>query len=193
MEMPKNGCRDEADALAFYWLAFLLTGDRDISIEIAADAAVEGNDSQAFVQGRMKDGRHLTITKAIATMRAELSESGRRTKNSYSDVRVPSLQDKAVSTSITAVDLERAVLAIDVFPRAVLLLLVFEGLSIAEAGALLDADTVLLASAQVVGLRELCFNMASTPEAPFDGARCSPYSTSIKNRRTSPKGRPDDV
>jgi hypothetical protein len=175
MEMPTNGRRDtKTDALAFYWLAFLLTGDRKMSIDIAAEAAVQEIDPQAFGSDGMKNGRHLAITKAIAAVRAELPVSAQRTKDSYSDVWATSLHDRSVATSITQVELERAVLAIDVFPRVVLLLLVFEGLNITETAALLDADFVLLASARAIGLRELCLNIAATVavgSTPFVGVR----------------------
>jgi hypothetical protein len=175
MEMPTNGFRDtNTDALAFYWLAYLLTGDREMSIDIAAEAAVHEIDPRAFVSDGMKDGRHLAITKAISAMRTELPESARRAKDSYSDVWVTSLHARSVATSITQVELERAVLAIDAFPRVVLVLLVFEGLNITQAEALLDADSVLLARARVIGLRELCLNIAAAAavaSAPFEGAR----------------------
>jgi hypothetical protein len=175
MEMPTNGRRDtKTDALAFYWLAFLLTGDLEKSIDIAAEAAAQGNDFQAFAPDGMKDRRRLAITKALAAMRAELPESAQRTKDSYPDVWAKPLHDRSVVTSITQAELERAVLAIDAFPRVVLLLLVFEGLNITEAAALLGADPVLLASARVIGLRELCLNIAATAavaSTPFEGAR----------------------
>jgi hypothetical protein len=35
-------------AVDLYWLAFLLTGSRDISIDIAADAAVSEDDANPF-------------------------------------------------------------------------------------------------------------------------------------------------
>jgi DNA-directed RNA polymerase specialized sigma24 family protein len=107
-------------------------------------------------------------------MRAELPESAQRTRDSYSDVWAKPLHDRSVVTSITQAELERAVLAIDAFPRVVLLLLVFEGLNITEAAALLGADSALLASARVIGLRELCLNLAATAavaSTPFEGAR----------------------
>jgi DNA-directed RNA polymerase specialized sigma24 family protein len=175
MEMPTNGCRDtKTEALAFCWLAFLLTGDLEKSIDIAAEAAVQADDSQAFVPDGMKDGRHLAIKKAIAAMRAELPVSAQRTKDRYSDIWATSLHDRSVVTSITQAELERAVLAIDAFPRVVLLLLVFEGLNITEAAALLGVDSVLLASARAIGLRDLCLNIAATAAVgltPLEGAR----------------------
>lgn len=173
--MPTNETRDtKTDALAFYWLAFLLTGDLEKTIDIAAEAAAQENDSQALAPDGMKDRRHLAITKALGAVRAELPISAQRTKDSYSDVWATSLHDRSVATSITQVEIERAELAIDAFPRVVLLLLVFEGLNITEAAAMLGADSVLLASARLIGLRELCLNIAATAavaSTPFEGAR----------------------
>jgi DNA-directed RNA polymerase specialized sigma24 family protein len=68
----------------------------------------------------------------------------------------------------TKADLERVMLAIDVFPRAALLLLVFEGLQMADAATLLEADPSLIRKAQAIGLRELIANLAAPPAS---GAR----------------------
>jgi hypothetical protein len=58
--------------------------------------------------------------------------------------------------------LERALLAIDAFPRCVLLLLMFEGHSIDDAMVLLDADRELVHKAQVFALQELTRNLAGS-------------------------------
>ena len=55
-----------------------------------------------------------------------------------------------------------ALLAIDLFPRATLLLLVFEGMQIADAATLLDTEPDLLKKAEAIGLRELTANIAAT-------------------------------
>jgi DNA-directed RNA polymerase specialized sigma24 family protein len=60
----------------------------------------------------------------------------------------------------TTVDLERALLAIDVFPRAALLLSIFEGVPVADAAILLDAEPQLVRKAQAIGLMELTSRLA---------------------------------
>jgi hypothetical protein len=71
----------------------------------------------------------------------------------------------SLSPDTTKADLERALLAIEVFPRAALLLLVFEGVRIADAATLLDAGPDLLKKAQTIGLRELTVNLAATKDS----------------------------
>jgi hypothetical protein len=162
MEMVTNGCCDtRTNVFAFYRLAFLLTGDRDISVEIAADAATPVTDQFALPDLVMKDGRRLVIEKAVAALHEELSESARRTQRRYSEVSPTMPPERSVVGSMTRVDLELALLAIDMFPRVVLLALVFEGLGTTEAAALLDADLALLKQAQVIGLCELSVNIAA--------------------------------
>ena len=60
----------------------------------------------------------------------------------------------------TKVQLERALLAIDTFPRCAVLLSFFEGMSLDDAATLLDADRTLVRKAQLTGLRELTRNLA---------------------------------
>ena len=58
------------------------------------------------------------------------------------------------------VQLERALLAIEVFPRCALLLSVFEGMTLEDAVILLGADRRLVRKGQMTGLRELTRNLA---------------------------------
>jgi DNA-directed RNA polymerase specialized sigma24 family protein len=62
---------------------------------------------------------------------------------------------------MTKSELERAVLAIDAFPRCALLLTVFEGLSIEDAASLLNAGEALVKLAQSVGFVQLTRSIAS--------------------------------
>jgi DNA-directed RNA polymerase specialized sigma24 family protein len=56
---------------------------------------------------------------------------------------------------MTTPELERALLAIDLFPRCALLLTVFEKLSLDDAALLLNADRALVRKAQSQALLEL--------------------------------------
>ncbi len=58
--------------------------------------------------------------------------------------------------------LERALLSIDAFPRASVLLLVFERVPLRDAAILLDAEPDLVRKAQAAGVRELTMNLART-------------------------------
>jgi hypothetical protein len=149
-------------AVHLYWLAFLLTGSRDISIEIAADAAASEDDANPFFTDWIHGWqRRLVIAKALTAIHGELADSARRTEIAQAS-RSGMPRNWSLSPDTTKADLEPALLAIDLFPRATLLLLVFEGMQIVDAATLLDADPDLLKKAQAIGLRELTANLAAT-------------------------------
>jgi hypothetical protein len=149
-------------AADLYWLAFLLTGRRDISIDIAANAAASQDYANSFFADWMRGWqRRLVIAGALTAVHDELADSARRTQIAHGDSSATP-RNWSLSPNTTKADLERALLAIDLFPRAAVLLLVFEGLRIADAAILLNADPDLLKDAQVIGLRELTANLATT-------------------------------
>jgi DNA-directed RNA polymerase specialized sigma24 family protein len=152
----------EEVAVDLYWLAFFLTGRRDISIDITADAAASEDYASPFFADWM-DGwqRRLVIGKALTAIRGELAASARRTEIAHA-IRSEIPRKWSPGPDTTKADLERALLAIDLFPRAALLLLVFERVRIADAATLLDAKPELLKKAQAIGLRELTVNLAVT-------------------------------
>jgi DNA-directed RNA polymerase specialized sigma24 family protein len=169
IETAKNTENIRKDAADLYWLAFLLTGRHDISIDIAADTAVAGDDERPFFAKWMQNWqRRMVMGRALTAIRDEVADSARRTEL----VRVNSFwaapRNWSLSPDTTKADLEKALLAIDLFPRAAVLLLVFEGLRMADATTLLDADPALIRKAQAIGLRELTANLADKPvtEAP---------------------------
>jgi len=149
-------------AVDLYWLSFLLTGRRDISIDIAADAAASEDDGNPFFTDWIHGWqRRLVIAKALTAIHGELADSARRTEIAQAS-RSGTSSNWSLSPYTTKADLERALLAIDLFPRATLLLLVFEGARIPDAATLLDADPDLLKKAQAIGLRELTANLVAT-------------------------------
>ena len=153
----------QREAADLHTLAFLLTGRPDVSIDIAADAVVSEDGTNSFFGDWMRDWRRrLVIAKALTAVRDELSASARRTKRARLDASVAAQPDWSTRPDVTKADLERALLAIDLFPRAALLLLVFEGLRVADATSLLDVDAGLLKKAQVIGLQQLTANLTPT-------------------------------
>jgi DNA-directed RNA polymerase specialized sigma24 family protein len=156
IEAAKNTEDLKRDAADLYRLAFLLTGRRDVSIDIAADGAVSEDDPNSFFADWMRDWRRrLVIGQALTAIRGELADSARRIKRAHVDGAATSQRNWPTGPAVTKADLERALLAIDIFPRAALLLLVFEGMQIADAAALLEADPALVEKAQMIGLHEL--------------------------------------
>jgi DNA-directed RNA polymerase specialized sigma24 family protein len=159
-----------SEAADLYSLAFLLIGRRDVSIDIAADAAVSDDYPNSFFTDWMRDWhRRLVIGKALTAIRDELADSALRTKRARVDAAASWQRDWSTRPVVTKAELERALLAIDVFPRAALLLLVFEGMRIADAATLLDADPALVKKAQVIGLHELTASLAPTKPRPVSG------------------------
>ena len=160
-EAAKNTTEIKKATVDLYWLAFLLTGQRDISIDIAADAATSQEGANPFFADWMRDWqRRLVIAKALTAIHDELADSARRTEMARDNSGTP--RNWSLSPDTTKADLERALLAIDLFPRATLLLLIFEGVRITDAATLLDAGPDLLKKAQAIGLRELTANLAAT-------------------------------
>lgn len=157
------------DAADLYWLAFLLTERQDLSVDIAADAVVSGDDASPFFAEWMRAWqRRIVIGRALTAIQNELADSARRTQlarvHGLTGGSAATERNWSLSPDTTKADLQQALLSIDLFPRAALLLVVFEGIRMADAAILLDADAALIRKAQAIGLRELTANLAATKD-----------------------------
>lgn len=147
-----------------YWLAFLLTGRPTPSVDVVSETLEGDSGSNGFFESWMlRWSRKVVVSKALGVIRAELAASRHRIEGSRLDS--PAIgdlpaRDWSLAADSAKPDLERALLAIDVFPRCALLLTVFEKLPIADAATLLDAGQELVNKAKVIGLRELTRNLA---------------------------------
>jgi DNA-directed RNA polymerase specialized sigma24 family protein len=138
-------------AAALYGLAFLLTGDRERSMAVTLE--VLDSHEPAWL-------RRVVIANALAGIREELVASARRTAlQSTEKIALPS-RNWILDSNTTRVQIERALLAIDVFPRCAILLTLFEGISVGDAALLLDCHLDLVRKAQIIGLREMTRNLA---------------------------------
>jgi hypothetical protein len=166
IETARNTEDITKDAADLWWLAFLLTGRQDLSIEIASDAAVSAADyaSPFFADWMRGWQRRLVIGRALTAIHDELTESARLTQiarvHGLAGGSAALKRNWSLSPDTTQADLQEALLSIDLFPRAALLLLVFEGIRMADAVILLDADPALIRKAQAIGLHELTANLA---------------------------------
>lgn len=193
-ERGRSGCRERRrpaevssrieqetrEVGGLYWLAFLLTGRRDVSIDIAVETISQGG-ADSFFSGWMRAwSRRLVIAKALAAIRAELLSSARRTALTRNK---PTALPPAWSfrRETTKADIEEALLAIDVFPRAALLLLAFERIRLADAATLLDADGTLVKRAQMMGLDAFLANLADKSGDPVPGFSRSRLSEGSAN------------
>jgi hypothetical protein len=144
-------------AAELHWLAYLLTGSQDRSIQAFASALdSEDYENPALADFMVSWSRKLVIAASLDTIRPELRESAWRTARAEDpDPATLAALRPAGSQQMTTPNFERAVLAIDLFPRCALLLTVFEKLSLDDAALLLNADRALVRKAQSQGLLEL--------------------------------------
>jgi hypothetical protein len=156
------------------WLAYLLTGDRGMSVEAVADAVDVTDPGNPFFRNWMISwSRKLVIAKALGAAESQMAESVRRTRRR----RCPRFQGLPTRTwsldaDVDKAKLEEALLPIDLFPRCALLLRVFEKVSLEDTASLLNAPAELVKTAQAIGLAELTRNL-SRP-APVDAWAADP-------------------
>lgn len=139
-----------------HWLAFLLTGRRDQSIDLAVETVAEFHTAQPFFTAWMEAwSRRVVIAKALTGIREELAASVRRTEFRRFHGRTFPPRHWRMNQGTTKSELEAALLAIDYFPRAALVLSVFEGVPAPDCAVILDATPALVKRALTIGLMEL--------------------------------------
>ena len=139
-------------------LAFLITGDWDLSIDAVARFLDAGLKNDALSEAPpLYAARRLVAAEAVAAIRPQLLESAARITGMTADPEewLGAAPEMSTPQPPTRADVEEALLAIDGFPRVVLLLTIFEGFSIADAGRLLKANDRLIRHAQMVALLAL--------------------------------------
>jgi DNA-directed RNA polymerase specialized sigma24 family protein len=172
----------EDHAAELHWLAYLLTGSPDRSVQAFTDAL----DSEDYANPATADfmvawSRKLVIAAALETIRPQLQESARRTARSDDpDPAMLGALKPTGSRQMTTPEFERAVLAIDPFPRCALLLTVFEKLSLEGTALLLNADKELVLKAQRQGLLELAGAVASGPNPRRASADPNPFQLRLR-------------
>ena len=146
----------------FYRLAYLLTGDRERSVQAVIEALDAEDSANPFFDGWFVTwARKIFIAKVLGPVPPEASLPELRT-------RLNELQSgaegtgRAIDARTGVVELEAALLAIDVFPRRALLLRVFEKLSLEDVGILLNAGREAVKVATSIGLIELSRNLAAS-------------------------------
>jgi DNA-directed RNA polymerase specialized sigma24 family protein len=151
--MPTQIFEDHAAEL--HWLAYLFTGSHDRGVRAFTKALeVEDYSNPAMTDLMVSWSRKLVIGASLETVRPQLQESALRTARAE-DPEPETLGALRPADQMTTAELERKLLAIDLFPRCALLLTVFEKLSIDDAALLLNADKALVRKAQSQGLLEL--------------------------------------
>lgn len=152
-----------------YWLAYLLTGDRERSVQAYTGALNSEEPAPALQRFMSAWARRLVIVAALGTIRRQLRESELRTRPATSGELAGLARSSSVDrTGFTKQELEEALLALDVFVRCAVILTVFERLPVTEVAALLGADENTVKSAQARGVTEMTWRLAgaSQPESP---------------------------
>jgi DNA-directed RNA polymerase specialized sigma24 family protein len=152
------------EMLDLYWLAYLLTGNRDASFQAAVDAAELRKDASPFFsEWVLRWSRKIAIAKSLAAIREDLHTCARKTEGApfNGDVRVP--RGWSLISHTNKLQLEQALLAMDVFPRCALVLSIFEGLPLEDVATLLDEDRELVKTARAIGLQQLTRRLSASP------------------------------
>ena len=162
MEISRQKMVDDLkkEAADLFWLCFLLTGRQDLSIEIATDAVAEDDSRSFFADWINGWSRKIALAKALGAIRDEIAQEARRTQVA-ADAQSGPVPGILREDSITKPRIEKALFAIDLFPRAVLVLSIFEGLPMADLVTLLDVDVPLIRKAQAIGLQQFTSNIAA--------------------------------
>jgi hypothetical protein len=123
-----------------YWLAFLLTGHSESSVEIAIESFDSQDGASPFFSIWMTAWpRRVVIAKALTSIRKDLVDSANRTESKRVDKSAFPSRNWTLNPATTKAQLEAALLAIDVFPRCALVLSFFEKVPLEDAAVLLDA------------------------------------------------------
>jgi DNA-directed RNA polymerase specialized sigma24 family protein len=159
----------ESQAADLYWLAFLLTGNHQASLDAAVDAAELRQEANPFFSTWvLRWSRKIAISKALSAIRDELKTSAQRTQARPAESRVSVPRNWSLSSDVTKFQLEQALLAIDVLPRCALVLSILEGLPLEDVAILLDEDRELIQKARACALQELIHSLASgQPQTPM--------------------------
>jgi hypothetical protein len=151
----------ERNSSELYWLAFLLTGNVDKSVEAFAKALdFDEKTSPVLCESPNEWARKLTVIEALRGTQKELRASIARVGR-VAGAEVPSNLKWVRCPRIEREQFQEAVIAIDPFPRCAMLLTIFEGMSIDAVATLLHADQGLTRKAQQIGIVRLAANLAS--------------------------------
>ena len=158
METLEQIKRNVAD---LHWLATLLTGCRETATDVTFQALAPVGDANPFSTWINKWSRRNVIARAVAAVREDLARSARRLARRRGEKSAIPPRSWKLDGETSRSDLERALLPIELFSRAAVLLLLFERVLLKDAVVLLDSDPDLVRKAVAIGARELTINLAA--------------------------------
>lgn len=155
VEQVKQGAAD------LHWLAILLTGHTEMAADVIVEAIASAGERGSFFSTWMHTwSRRIVIAKALAAVREDLARSARRTELRRCEKCELPPRTWVLDRETTKADLECALLRIDAFPRAAVLLLALERMPLNDAAILLNSEPGLVRTAMAAGLRDLTVNLA---------------------------------
>jgi hypothetical protein len=158
MEKLEQAKQSTAD---LHWLATLLAGCRGIVADSTIGTFTPLNGSAGFLSAWVHGwSRKLVIVRALDAVRDDLARSARWTASRRAETGQLPPRCWVLDRATTANDLERALLPIDLFPRAAVLLVIFERVPVKDVALLLDSEPDLVRTALAAGLRDLTINLA---------------------------------
>jgi hypothetical protein len=148
--------------LELYWLGYLLTGERERSVQAVIETLEVPDAANPFFESWMiKWSRKIFIAKVLGFVTAKTNASELRNRLRRLQAEVGRSRIRGIDKAAGKAELERALLAIETFPRCALLLSVFERLPIGDVAILLNSDRESVKTATAIGLIELARNLAA--------------------------------
>lgn len=158
-----------------YRLAFVLTGDRERSIQAFTGALNSDDDPPGFQKFMLSWAKRLVIVAALGTMRRQIRESILQTRLAFRDDGVIAGHVQPVDLErLTSRELEEALLDLDTFPRCAVILTLLERLPIEEVAVLLATDKRMVKAAQAQGAAELACRLGGI--APREPKFCGGFA-----------------
>jgi DNA-directed RNA polymerase specialized sigma24 family protein len=144
-----------------YQLAFLLTGDRERSVQAYTGALNSEAPAPVLQKFMLTWARRLVIVAALGTIRRQLRESELR-------YRLAAGNEVAILPGLASADLERlgkreleeVLLAMDTLPRCAVILTILEKLPVKEAAGLLGIEETAVKAALARGIAEMTWRLA---------------------------------
>jgi hypothetical protein len=167
--------REAPDQLS--WLTTVIAGEPELTSEPALAPICPSEHCNPFPREWMNEwSRKLVIARAVGRVRIELKASLHRAA-ALARSSKPGNSPQGEWTRLPPADqakLQDVLLAMDVFPRCVLALSVFERLSLDDTVVLLGADKRLIEATRAAALKELSANLAQEQLRPtLAGAQCA--------------------
>ena len=141
-------------------LAYLLTGDADVSVAAVAEMRGGGGFFDNWMEAW---ARRVDVSKALSGVHSQLAASIARTRQAAR--RQPAAgafpaASRGVDPGVTEAQLRDALFALDLFPRCALVLAVYERMPFADVAVLLGVEEKFLAIVLAASARELSRNLA---------------------------------